>query len=97
MSTQRQNIQLELAFVTRTPGEAEERVSIMLRDVYDFYRKNPVRPEVIELRNMAIAARLLIECAKRRTESRGLHYNVDYPEKNDKYYLKDTIIRRGEI
>lgn len=77
--------------------KAEERVSIMLRDVYDFYRKNPVKPEVIELRNMAIAARLLIECAKRRTESRGLHYNVDYPEKNDKYFLKDTIVKRGEI
>jgi L-aspartate oxidase len=77
--------------------KAQERSNIMLRDINDFYRKNPVRPEVIELRNMAIAARLLIECAKRRTESRGLHYNVDYPEKNDKYYQKDTIIRRGEI
>jgi L-aspartate oxidase len=77
--------------------KAEERSKIMLRDIFDFYRKNPVRPEVIELRNMAITARLLIECAKRRTESRGLHYNVDYPEKNDKYFLKDTIIKRGEI
>jgi L-aspartate oxidase len=69
----------------------------MLRDILYFYRHNPVRPEVIELRNMAIASRLLIECAKRRTESRGLHYNVDYPEKEDKYFRKDTIIRRGEI
>jgi len=77
--------------------KAEERSKIMLRDILEFYRKNPVRPEVIELRNMAIAARLLIECAKRRTESRGLHYNIDYPEKNDKYFLKDTIIKRGEI
>jgi L-aspartate oxidase len=77
--------------------KAEERSKIMLRDIFDFYRHNPVRPEVIELRNMAIAARLLIECAKRRTESRGLHYNIDYPEKDDKYFLKDTIIKRGEI
>ena len=77
--------------------KAEERSIIMLRDIFDFYRKNPVRTEVIELRNMAITARLLIECAKRRTESRGLHYNIDYPEKDDQYFLKDTIIKRGEI
>jgi L-aspartate oxidase len=77
--------------------KAEERSIIMLRDIFDFYRHNPVRPEVIELRNMAIASRLLIESAKRRTESRGLHYNIDYPEKDDKYFLKDTIIKRGEI
>ncbi len=77
--------------------KAEERCRIMNRDIRDFYRKNPVRPQVLELRNMAITARLLIECAKRRKESRGLHYNSDYPQKDDKYFLKDTIVRRGEI
>jgi L-aspartate oxidase len=74
--------------------KAKKRCEIMYRDIKDFYMTNPVRPEVIELRNMSIASRLLIRCALRRKESRGLHYNIDYPEKDDKNFKKDTIVKR---
>jgi L-aspartate oxidase len=50
----------------------------------------------VELRNLAIVAKLIIQCARIRKESRGLHYNIDYPEKNDVAWLKDTIIRLNE-
>jgi len=72
------------------------KTSIIFNYDTDFYKQNPVRPEVIELRNMAIASRLLIRCATLRKESRGLHYNIDYPEKNDNEFKNDTIIKRGE-
>jgi L-aspartate oxidase len=77
--------------------KAAVRCQVMSRDIIDFYRKNPVRPEVIELRNMAIAAKLLIHSARSRKESRGLHYNVDYPKKDDKNWNHDTIVKQGDI
>jgi len=76
--------------------KAKKRCELMYRDIIDFYRTNPVKPEVIELRNMAIASRLIIRSAMSRKESRGLHYNIDYPERDDTNYKKDTIIRRGD-
>ena len=77
--------------------KADVRCQVMSKDIIDFYRKNPVRPEVIELRNMAITAGLLIKSARMRKESRGLHYNIDYPERDDKNFRQDTIIRQEEL
>jgi L-aspartate oxidase len=74
--------------------KAWERCHLMVRDIREFYRKNPVRADVVELRNMATTAQLLIESALSRKESRGLHYNIDYPHKDDDGFLKDTIIKK---
>ena len=74
--------------------KAWERCHLMVRDIREFYRKNPVRADVVELRNMATTAQLLIESALSRKESRGLHFNIDYPEKDDDGFLKDTIIKK---
>ena len=77
--------------------KAAVRCQIMSHDIIDFYRKNPVRADVVELRNMAIAAQLLIFSARLRKESRGLHYNIDYPQRDDKNWLRNTIIKQGDI
>ncbi len=45
-----------------------------------------------ELRNLATVAMLIIRCAQLRKESRGLHLNVDYPERNDRKFLKNTVV-----
>jgi L-aspartate oxidase len=74
--------------------KAWDRCHLMVRDIREFYRKNPVRADVVELRNMATTAQLLIESALSRKESRGLHYNIDYPQKDDDGFLKDTIIKK---
>lgn len=74
--------------------KAYDRCQLMTRDIREFYRKNPVRPDVVELRNMATAAQLLIESALKRKESRGLHYNIDYPFRDDQGFNTDTIIKR---
>jgi L-aspartate oxidase len=53
--------------------------------------------ELLELKNMLIIAKLITTCAARRKESRGLHYNIDYPNPNDVTFLKETIITQNEI
>jgi L-aspartate oxidase len=72
---------------------ARERIHIILREIDEFYRRSPVRAALIELRNLATVAELVIRCAQMRKESRGLHYTIDYPEQDDEHWLKDTVIR----
>ena len=50
----------------------------------------------MELRNLLAASRLVVECALRRPESRGLHYNEDHPKPEDRYE-RDTVISRSEL
>ncbi len=71
---------------------AHSRVQAMWEEIDDFYRKNPVRRKILELRNMAYVADLMIRSAMQRRESRGLHYLSDFPE-TDSRYTFDTIIR----
>lgn len=48
--------------------------------------------ELVELRNITQAAWIIIACAIQRKESRGLHYNLDYPERDDVTWLRDTLL-----
>jgi len=54
-------------------------------------------PEVWELRNMLIVAMLITESAIQRKESRGLHYNIDHPQPDDKNYGKDTVLNKDRL
>jgi L-aspartate oxidase len=76
--------------------QAKHRIDILLDEIIDFYKINPVTYDVIELRNITIMAKLIIECALQRKESRGLHYNVDYPERDDENWLKNTVLKSGD-
>jgi len=49
---------------------------------------------MLELRNIADVADLIVQCAIARKESRGLHYTLDHPE-TDETYADDTVIERG--
>jgi L-aspartate oxidase len=60
----------------------------------NIYRHFSPTHEIIELRNLALVARLIAESALNRKESRGCHYRSDYPNKNDKQYLGPTIIQK---
>ncbi|MGA2025556.1 MAG: L-aspartate oxidase [Syntrophobacteraceae bacterium] len=57
--------------------------------------KIPMNSDLIELQGLALVAELIIRCAVQRKESRGLHFNVDHPEKDDSNWLKDTVVRKN--
>ena len=71
---------------------AQTRLEGIYTEIDNFYHHNNVRKEVIETRNMAIVAKLIIKSALKRKESRGLQYLIEHPERDDEIYKKDTII-----
>jgi len=76
---------------------AQHRIDMINREIDEYYRDFIVTSDLLELRNIALAAQLIVTCARMRKESRGLQYNLDYPDKNDRVWLKDTVISRSDI
>jgi L-aspartate oxidase len=72
---------------------AERRIEFLKEETEAYYKKTKVSAELLELRNIIKVASLIIESAMKRRESRGLHYTTDYPEKDDKHFLKNTVLR----
>jgi L-aspartate oxidase len=73
---------------------ARHRIRLLQDEITEYYWNVKVTPDLIELRNLATVAELVIESALRREESRGLHYNLDHPERDDELFGYDTLIRR---
>ena len=71
---------------------AQRRIQLMLKEVTDFYKRTKVTEGLIELRNLAYVADIIIRSALMRHESRGLHFTTDYPKLDDANCLADTII-----
>ena len=69
---------------------AEHRVRLLLDEIHEFYSNYKVSRDLIELRNLAQVAELMIRSAMLRHESRGLHYTLDYPQQLAE--AKDTIL-----
>ncbi|MFA7349037.1 MAG: L-aspartate oxidase [Desulfurivibrionaceae bacterium] len=73
-----------------------ERLRAIVSEVNQHYRDYILTPDLIELRNIAQVAELIVRCACIRKESRGLHYLVDFPQPDDVHWKKDTIIGRSD-
>ncbi|MDG1027199.1 MAG: L-aspartate oxidase [Gammaproteobacteria bacterium] len=59
---------------------AKRRIRILRDEMQDYYTKNRVTKDMLELRNLVLVSELIIACAIRRMESRGLHFTLDYPQ-----------------
>jgi L-aspartate oxidase len=74
---------------------ARRRIELIRSEIKEYYWNFKVTGDLLELRNLALAAHLIVESARLRKESRGLHYNSDYPQKDERW-ARDTVLRRGD-
>ena len=70
---------------------AKHRLDVISKEIRDYYWNFRLHPDILELRNIADVAQLTVECALKRKESRGIHYNLNYKNLNENF-KKDTII-----
>ncbi|MCB2200021.1 L-aspartate oxidase [bacterium] len=71
---------------------AARRLATIAAEVEDYWRRTTVSPDLVELRNLAQVARMIVKCARQRKESRGLHYTTDFPRIDNILGARDTVI-----
>ena len=75
---------------TKRLERAAHRIKMLFDEVEEYYGAFRVTTDLIELRNLLQSADLIVKCALKRRESRGLHYTLDYPETLDE--ARDTVL-----
>ncbi|HET6463949.1 MAG TPA: L-aspartate oxidase, partial [Candidatus Krumholzibacteria bacterium] len=71
---------------------AAQRMQVLARTVDSMYWRSRVTQDLLELRNIIAVGQLVIESARRRPESRGLHYNESHPARDDAHFQHDTAL-----
>lgn len=76
---------------------ARKRIDLIQQEINEYYWNFLITSDLVELRNIATVADLIITSAMMRKESRGLHYTLDYPDKDDEHWRRDTIITASPL
>ncbi|MBN8440432.1 MAG: L-aspartate oxidase [Thauera sp.] len=76
---------------TKRLQRAQHRIRLLAREIDEFYSHFRVSNNLIELRNLVVTADLIVRCALKRTESRGLHHSRDYPDTHVR--ARSTVLR----
>ena len=74
---------------------AQHRIDLLKQEINEYYANYRISDDLIELRNLLHVAELIVQCAAKRTESRGLHFTLDYPDTNE--VAEDTILFPGSL
>ncbi len=88
-----QNIMSDYVGIVRSNvrlGRAMRRLDILFIETEELYKTTTLSPQLLELRNLITIGYLIVKCAVFRKESRGLHYNVDYPNKSE--HLQNIVL-----
>src|SRR5437588_10311791 len=73
---------------------AQTRIANLQGEIQDYYWDFIVTSDLLELRNIATVAEIIIKCALMRPESRGLQYNLDYPGPDPAWAQRDTVLKK---
>ena len=74
---------------------AMRRLQLIKQEVRGYYWEHLIDSDLIELRNLVEVAELVVRSAAARKESRGLHYTIDYADRDDAKWLHDTVIAQS--
>lgn len=72
---------------------ADKRIQNLQAEIQEYYWDFKVTSDLLELRNIALVAELIVRSAQQRHESRGLHFNLDWPHADPELAQRDTILR----
>jgi L-aspartate oxidase len=76
---------------------AQNHIAQVWMEIKEHLPNIPINSDLVELQNLALVADLIIRCAVRRKESRGLHYNLNHPQRDDVNWLKDTVVAQRQM